>query len=237
MFKKIKITAQKELKIYFNTPIAYISIALFLIINGWFFSQSLFINNIATISSFLNIGPFILMFFIPAITMRLISEEKKNGFIEIMLTLPITDGEYILGKYLAVAYITVLAILFTLIFPITTAFLGKLDPGQIIGAYIGLILLGLMYAAISLFASSITSNQVVAFLISFVIIFALYVMGKIAAILSPNLLGFVEYISTDTHLQNISRGVLDSRDFVYYFSFIFAFLYFAYQTIGMRKYK
>lgn len=237
MLKKARVIAKKELTIYFNTPIAYITVVLFLIINGWFFGQSLFLNNIATLHSFLNICPFILMFFIPAIIMRLISDEKRTGFIEIMLTLPIKDADYVLGKFIAGSALATLAILFTFIYPVSTAFIGKLDWGMVLGAYTGLILLSWLFVAISLFASSISANQVIAFFLSFVLIFVLFILGKIVQIMPPFIVSVIEYISTDYHLLNISKGVIDSRDIIYYFSGIFIFLFFTYQTLDMRKYK
>jgi len=233
--QNIKTIYLKELRSYFNSPIAYIVIIVFLIIAGYFFTNGLFQNNLATLRSLFDIIPFIFLFFIPAITMRLFSEEKKQGTIELLLTKPITDYELVAGKYLAAFVLTLITLLPTLLYFIVVLLLGRIDIGTVIGGYLGLIFTAGVYIGIGLFASSLTENQVVAFIVSFVVIFALFMMGKILMQLSPALVSAIEYISTDYHFVNISRGVIDSRNLIYYFSMIAFTLFLTKVSLESRK--
>lgn len=233
--KNITTIYQKELKSYFNSPIAYIVIIVFLIIAGYFFTSSLFQNNLATLRSLFDIIPFIFLFFIPAITMRLFSEEKKQGTIELLLTKPVTDNELVIGKFLAAFMLTLITLLPTLLYFIIVALLGKIDNGTVVGGYLGLIFTAAVYIGVGLFASSLTENQVVAFIVAFIAIFALFMMGKILMQFSPILVSAVEFISTDYHFTNISRGVIDSRNLIYYFSMIFFTLFLTRVSLESRK--
>lgn len=233
--QNIKTIYLKELKSYFNSPIAYIIMIVFLAIVGWFFTSSFFTNNISSMRSMFDIVPFVFLFFIPAITMRSFSEEKKQGTIELLLTKPVTDMELVVGKFLSAFMLMIIALLPTLIYLIVTIYVGKIDAGPVIGGYIGLILLGAVYIGIGIFTSSLTENQVVAFITSFIIVFALFMMGKILMQISPSLVSAVEYISTDYHFSNISRGVIDSRDLIYYFSMIFFTIFLTKVSLESRR--
>ncbi len=133
---------RKELRSYFSSPVAYIVLAVFLIITGWFFTSNLFLGGVVTMRNVFDIIPFIFLFFIPAITMRSFAEEKKTGTIELLLTKPITDLDIVIGKFLAALSLTAIALLFTWIYVISLSFIGKLDFGAVTGAYIGLLLNG-----------------------------------------------------------------------------------------------
>lgn len=233
--QNVKTIYQKELRSYFNSPIAYIVIIVFLIIVGYFFTSGLFQNNLATLRSMFDIIPFIFLFFIPAITMRLFSEEKKQGTIELLLTKPITDYELVIGKFLAAFMLTLVALLPTLLYFLVVVLLGRIDMGTVIGGYLGLIFTAGVYIGIGLFASSLTENQVVAFIVSFVAIFALFMIGKVLMQLSPALVSAIEYLSTDYHFTNISRGVIDSRNLIYYFSMIFFTVFLTKVSLESRK--
>ena len=158
---------RKELKSYFNSPIAYIVITVFLLISGWFFSTNFFLMGQATVRTALSIIPLIFIVFIPAITMRSIAEEKGSGTIELLVTMPTRDMEIVLGKFFAALTLLTIAVLFTLAYVITAASLGNLDGGPTFGGYLGLLMLGAAYLSIGIFASSTTENQIVAFIISF----------------------------------------------------------------------
>lgn len=233
--QNVKTIYQKELRSYFNSPIAYIVIIVFLIIVGYFFTSSLFQNNLASLRSMFDIIPFIFLFFIPAITMRLFSEEKKQGTIELLLTKPITDYELVIGKFLAAFMLTLVTLLPTLLYFLVVVLLGRIDMGTVIGGYLGLIFTAGVYIGIGLFASSLTENQVVAFIVSFVAIFALFMIGKVLMQLSPALVSAIEYLSTDYHFTNISRGVIDSRNLIYYFSMIFFTIFLTKVSLESRK--
>ena len=233
--QNIKTIYLKELKSYFNSPIAYIVIIVFLIIGGYFFTNGLFQNNLATLRPLFDIVPFIFLFFIPAITMRLFSEEKKQGTIELLLTKPITDNELVIGKFLAAFMLTMITLLPTLLYLIVVMLIGKVDLGAVIGGYLGLIFMAGVYIGVGVFASSLTENQVVAFIVSFVAVFALFMVGKILIQFSPLLVSAIEYISTDYHFINISCGVIDSRDLIYYLSMITFTLFLTRVSLESRK--
>ena len=226
---------KKELKSYFNSPIAYIVIIVFLTIVGWFFVNGFFGNNTTSMRPLFDFVPFVFLFFIPAITMRSFSEEKKQGTIELLLTKPVNDSELVIGKFLAALVLTLFTLLPTVIYLLVAVNLGEMDWGSIIGGYIGLILMAGVYIGIGIFASSLTENQVISFIVSFIVVFALFMMGKILTQISPGLVSAVEYVSTDYHFTNISRGVIDSRNIIYYFSMIFFTIFLTKVSIESRK--
>jgi ABC-2 type transport system permease protein len=231
------IFCKKELKSYFDSPIAYIIITIFLLISGWFFFSDLFLVNQATLRNLFGIIPFIFMFFIPAITMRLLSEEKKSGTIEILLTLPVKDRQIILGKFLAGMILISVAVILTLVYAFTLSGLGSLDFGPVVTGYLGLILLGATYLSIGIFTSSLTQNQIVAFILSFLIIFVLYMLDNVLIFVPGFLAPVLEYLSVNYHFSNISRGVIDSRDVIYYLSLVFFFLFLAVRVLSSRKWR
>jgi ABC-2 type transport system permease protein len=223
--KNIRIILGKELKSYFIAPIAYIVIAIFLLITGWFFFSTFFLYNQASLRNFFGLLPIIFSFIIPAVTMRLFSEEISVGSYEILMTLPVTFSEVIVGKFLAAVAFVMIMLLPTLSYTITIALLGKLDLGPIIGGYIGAIFLGALFSAIGLLASSLTRNQIIAFIIGMSICFALTLIDKMLFFLPESLLGILGYIGADFHFQNIAKGILDSRDILYFAGSSFVALY------------
>jgi len=216
---------RKEFRTYFVSPIAYIVISIFLLVTGWFFFMTFFLYNQADLRTFFNLLPLIFSFVVPAITMRLFSEELNMGSYEILLTLPVTYRDVILGKFLAsVAFISAMLVP-TLAYPITVSFIGQIDWGPVAGGYIGAIMLGSAFSAVGLFASSMTRNQIIAFIIGLAICFALTLVDKMLFFLPQSLLGIFEYLGADFHFQNISKGIIDSRDILYFLSVSFAGLY------------
>ncbi len=225
---------KKEMRAYFTSPVAYIVITVFLLICGWFFSTSLFVVGQASLRNLFQIIPFVLTFFVPAITMRLVSEEKKTGTFELLSTMPVTDHGVILGKYLAALALLAIAIGCTLTYAFTVGGLGNIDAGVTFAGYIGLFLLGAGYVAIGVLASSLTENQIIAFIVSFVIIFALSLVDKVLMFVPAKLASVFEYLSAEYHFNNIARGVLDTRDLVYYASLIVLGLYFSARALQRR---
>jgi ABC-2 type transport system permease protein len=224
---------KKELGVYFVSPIAYIVISIFLLVTGWLFFSAFFLFNQANLRGFFGLLPITLSFLVPAITMRLFSEELNVGSYEILLTLPVTSVEVILGKFLAsVAFIAAMLIP-TVAYPISVSFLGQLDWGPVAGGYIGALLLGGAFSAVGLFASSLTRNQIIAFIAGMAICFGLTLIDKMLFFLPQGVLGFFQYLGADFHFQNISKGILDSRDIVYFLSVSFVGLYGTY--LGMEE--
>lgn len=226
---------KKELKSYFYSPVAYIVIVVFLIITGWFFTSSLFVAGVITMRNVFDIIPFIFLFFIPAISMRTFSEEKKAGTIELLLTKPITDFEIVIGKFLSTFGLAALTLAPTVIYVFSLKMLGPVDFGSIISAYIGLLLMSGLYIGIGIFASSLTENQVIAFIISFLIIFILFMMNKILMFVPAPIVPIIEYLSSDYHFSSITRGVIDTKDLIYYFSGIYIMLLLTKTSLGARK--
>ncbi|MBW2145245.1 MAG: ABC transporter permease subunit, partial [Deltaproteobacteria bacterium] len=159
------------------------------------------------------------------VTMKLFSEELNVGSYEILLTMPVTFIDVVLGKFLASVAFIVAMLIPTLAYPVTIAFLGQLDWGPVVGGYIGAVLLGAAFSAIGLFASSLTRNQIIAFIIGVAICFGLTLIDKMLFFLPSSLLGFFGYLGADFHFQNISKGVIDSRDVLYFLSICFIGLY------------
>jgi len=232
-FANIKYIFRKELKSFFNSPVAYIVIVVYLVILGWFFTSNLFLNNMSTLRTVFEMTPFLLLFFGPAMTMRLISEEKKTGTLELLFTKPVKEYEIITGKFLAAWALYFFTLLPTLCYYITVTIIGTLDTGAVIGGYLGLMLVGAVFLAISVFGSSITENQIVAFIVSLFIVFALFMLDKVLFYLPSSLGNILEYISIDYHFSNIARGVIDSRDIIYYASAVGFSLFMA--TVVLQK--
>ncbi len=222
---------KKEFNAYFVSPIAYIVIAVFLIVTGWFFFMAFFLFNQASLRNFFTLLPVIYAFVIPAITMRLVSEELNIGSYEILLSMPVTYTDVVLGKFLASVGFVVAMLIPTLAYPLCVATIGDLDWGPVFGGYIGAVFLGAAFSAIGLFASALTRNQIIAFIIGMVICFTLTLIDKMLFFLPRSLLGVLTYLGADFHFQNISKGIIDSRDLVYFVSICFIGLYAAHLVL------
>ncbi|MGB4400845.1 MAG: gliding motility-associated ABC transporter permease subunit GldF [Daejeonella sp.] len=235
----------KEISGFFSSLVAYITIAAFLIVTGlflWVFPESSILEyGYAGLDSFFNISPYIFMFLIPAITMRSIAEERKDGTFELLATRPITDWDIVLGKFLASITIVVLALIPTLIYYLTVYQLGvvkgNVDTGAVIGSYIGLLLLGSAFVSLGLFASSLGKNQVIAFTIAVFLCFLFFNgFDSFSQIVSlRGISSFLTGLGINQHYQSISRGVLDTRDLIYFLSFCAVFLLLTKTVLGGRK--
>ena len=226
---------KREFRSYFLSPIAYIVISIFLLVTGWFFFTTFFILNQADLRNFFTMLPIIFAFVIPAVTMRLFSEELNVGSYETLLTLPVRHLDVVLGKFLAAVVFVAAMLLPTLAYAISTALLGDLDWGPVIGGYLGTLLLGASFAAIGLFASSLTRNQIIAFIIGVAICFSLTMIERMLFFLPRSILGAVSYLGASGHFQNIARGVIDSRDIFYFLSVCFIGLYSAHLVISDKN--
>ena len=216
---------KKEFKDYFISPIAYIVIAIFLFAIGVLFFVDFFAYGQVDLRRFFERLPWMFALVVPAITMRLFSEELNVGSYEILLTLPVTFRDIILGKFMAgVAFVAAILIP-TFSYPLCISFMGDLDWGVVIGSYLGAILLGAAYVAIGLFTSSLTRNQIISLILSMLICMALFVVGRLLFFIPESILPVVSYLSSGIHFDNIARGILDTRDLLYFFSIIFLGLY------------
>jgi ABC-2 type transport system permease protein len=227
---------KKEFASYFNSPIAYIFIAVFLIAGNWLFFQNFFLFQQASLRNFFSLLPWIFLFLAPAITMRLWAEERKSGTAEFLFTLPLTDWQAALAKFFGALAFVAVALAATFTVPLTVALLGKVDFGPVIGGYLGAFLLAGSYIAVGLLASAMTKNQIVAFIIGLAACFIFFIIGydfvvmTAPAWISPTL----SFIGLGNHFDNIARGVIDTKDIIYYLSFIFIFLWLNVRLIGRR---
>ncbi len=226
---------RRELHSYFNSPVAYVVMIVFLSIIGWFFSSNLFLQNLATMRVVFELVPLVFLFFVPAVTMRLLAEEKKSGTLELLITKPVSDLEIILGKFLAGWALVAATLLPTGIFLITLMVLGSPDLGPVVAGYAGLLLMGGVYVAVGLLASSLTENQIVAFIVGFLIIFILYMLDKVLIYVPSALASTLEFLAIDTHFSNVARGVIDSRDVIYFVSLLGFSLLLATVSLERRK--
>ncbi len=222
---------KNEFKTYFVSPIAYIVISVFLLVTGWFFFTTFFLTNQASTRNFFALLPFIFSFVIPAVTMRLFSEELSSGSYETLLTMPVTFMDVIMGKFLAGVLFIAVMLVPTFSYSITVSFIGELDWGPVFAGYTGAILLGAAFCSIGLFASSLTRNQIVAFITGTAICFTLTMLDKMLFFLPPSFIDALEYMGADFHFHNISKGVIDSRDLLYFLSVIFFGLYGCYLSL------
>lgn len=219
---------KKEFRVYFNSPIAYILLTVFLVFCGWwfFFFTPFFVIGQAEMRNLFGVLPFVFLFLVPAVSMRLWAEERKLGTVELLLSYPLRDAEVVIGKYLAALAFLILAIGLTFPIPASVGFLGDPDTGPIWGSYIGSVLLAAAYLSIGCFASAITRDQIVAFVVGLTFCAAFYLVGIAAQYggLPPLLGSILSYLGLSTHFESVARGVIDSRDVVYYLALIGLFL-------------
>lgn len=238
---KIWIIAKRELASFFDSLIAYVMIILFLGMSGfftWLFGNNIFLLNQASLQVFFGIGFWTLFFFIPAITMRMLAEETRSGTIELLSTKAITDWQIVVGKFLACLLLVMIALFCTLPYYITVSQLGSVDHGGIIGGYLGLILLSAGYISIGLFASSVTNNQIVAFLMAlFIGIFFQILFDVMGSTFRGGLGTAMNYLSMRAHFESLSRGVIDSRDIVYFLSITLVGLLFSQSMLSRRNWQ
>ncbi len=227
--------AAKELRGFFHSPVAYIVLTVFLLTTGWLFFSSFFLIGEASLRNFFALMPLLLVIFSPAVTMRLVAEEKKSGTLELLTTMPLKDREIILGKYLAASALLVCGLLFTLPYAFSVASVVVIDFGPVLSGYIGSIALILALSAIGLLASTLAANQISALILALALGFLLYLIGAFTFFLPEGWGQFLEYISLSHHFENFTRGIIDTRDLVYYFSIAFLALYLGQMALKVRR--
>jgi ABC-2 type transport system permease protein len=235
----IWILTKREFRSFFDSLIAYILLVLFLGISGfftWLFGSDVFLVGQASLRAFFSIAYWTLFFFIPALTMRLLAEEIRSGTIELLLTRAITDRQVIMGKFLSTLLLILVALVFTLPYVVTIASIGNLDIGAVVCGYLGLLLMSAAYISIGLWASSITRNQIVAYLISLFVGLFFHLLFDMLASSFTGVFGQVfSSLSMRLHFDSISRGVLDSGDLIYFFSLIVLGIFLSEISLAKRK--
>src|SRR5712692_3588678 len=200
--------ARREFKAFFQSPIAYIVIGVFLIWGGWLFFSTFFVAGVASMRNYFAITPLVFIVFAPAVTMRLIAEERKTGTMELLLSMPIRDWA--------------VALLWTLPYAITAASLTasgvRFDWGMVFAGYLGLLLMASSFLSIGLWASAMSRNQIIGFIVGLLLCFSFWFVDKFAIFLPATLGELLQFLSVDYHFENIARGVFDPRDIVYYLS-------------------
>jgi ABC-2 type transport system permease protein len=229
--------AKREIRAYFNSPVAYIVVTVFMLIAGYLFWSQLFLEKQAELRYYFNLTPLVFTFIIPAITMRLIAEEKGSGTLEMLITMPVRDWEVVLGKFMAGMAMLGAIVGMTMFYALTVAALGPVDRGPVITGYLGLLLMGGAYVSIGVMASSLTKNQIVAFILAFAISFALFIFGQVLQFAPEWLSPVLAYLSMGNHFESFSRGVIDSRDVLYYVSVVTVALVIASVSLESRKWK
>jgi ABC-2 type transport system permease protein len=231
----IKTIFRRELSAYLNSPIAYVVVAAYLILSGALFFSTLFLQQQASLRGFFELAPLLLFLMVPLITMGLLAEERQQGTFELLLTMPVTDWQVVLGKWLAACGLIFVLILASLPFAVVVAWVGPLDKGATLTGYIGMLMMGSTYAAVGVMASSFTKNQIIAALVALFIGFLLFILSRLTPLAGPTVGAIVSGLSIDAHFQNAARGVLDTRDIIYYASMSGGCLLVGVTTLSARR--
>lgn len=229
--------AGRQFRAYFNGPVAYIVIALSLLIVGFTFWEPFFLMNRASVREMFRLLSYTLVFAAPAITMGLLAEERRSGTLELLITMPVRESEVILGKYLGAIGLVAVLLFCTLPYPLSVATLGSLDWGQVFAGYLGIFLQGCAMVALGLAASSFTENQLVAFFSGFFVFAMIAILGFYLPLWSGGVASFVEWLTFDYHRESMGRGVIDSRDVIYFLSFAGFFLMLAFRALESRRWS
>jgi ABC-2 type transport system permease protein len=247
---------KKELRLYFGSPVAYVVGTFFLLISGWFFTQIFFFYNLSSMQATMNpqlaqsLNPtesilrplfsnmnVVLLFFMPMLTMRLFAEEQKSGTIELLLTYPVRDGEILLGKFLAAGALYALMLALTLLYPGIVASFTRVEWGAVLTGYLGLLLAGGTFLAIGVLISSMTENQIVAGFATFGVLLVLWVIGWGADFAGGTLRTVLQYLSIIEHMDSFGKGVIDTKDLVYYVTAMAFALFLTLRSLESKRWK
>jgi ABC-2 type transport system permease protein len=215
---------RRELSSFFQTPVAYVVGAVFLAATASLFFSVFFLFERAEMRQFFGYLPLLLALLMPALAMRLVAEERRRGTWEILATLPVRNSEIVVAKFLAVWVTGLFLLLPTILFVMTVASFGPLDPGPVLAGYIGTILLVAVYAAVGVFASSIARNETIALVLGLVIALVLVLIEAFLVLVPPTLVPLFEYLSLGYHFSSFTRGVIDTRSVIYLASLTAGFL-------------
>ena len=235
--KHILTISGRQFRSYFNGPVAYIVICIVMLTLGFFFWNTFFLYGRASAREMFRWLGLILVFALPALTMGLLAEEKRTGTIELLITMPVTEAQVILGKFLGVVGLYAVLLVITLPYPISVSTLGNLDWGPVWSGYLGLFLQGSAILAIGLMASSWTSNQLIALFVALALSVFFWVLDKFLALLPTNAASALEWLSFDYHFQSMARGVVDLRDVLFFFSVTAFALAVAFRALESRRWS
>jgi ABC-2 type transport system permease protein len=227
----------RQFRSYFNGPVAYIVICIVMLTLGFFFWNTFFLYGRASAREMFRWLSLILVFSLPALTMGLLAEEKRTGTIELLITMPVTEAQVILGKFLGVLGLYAVILVLTLAYPISVSTLGDLDWGPVWSGYLGLFLQGSAVLAIGLMASSWTDNQLIALFVALTLSVFFWILDKFLALLPTNAASALEWLSFDYHFQSMARGVIDLRDVVFFFSVTAFALALAFRALESRRWS
>jgi len=247
---------KKEMRLYFGSPVAYVVFTFFLLISGWFFSTIFLYYTESSMRAMMQPGlgqnlnitehmmrplvtnmSVVLLFFVPMLTMRLFAEEKKSGTIELLLTYPVRDGEILAGKFLAAGALYVLLLGLTLLYPGIVAYFTRVEWGPVLTGYLGLVLTGTTFLAVGVLISSMTENQIVAGFGTFGVLLGFWIIGWGSESSGGNLRTVLQYLSITEHMDGFSRGLIDTRDLVYYFSAITLALFLTLRSLDSKRWR
>lgn len=234
--------AGKELRSYFVSPVAYVVVAFWLVATGYFFSGSVIVGQDPSMRNVFGVVVILLLLISPALTMRLLAEESRTGTLELLLTAPVKDWAVVLGKFLGALGLYAVMILLTFFYPILTTLLSNgptsaPDWGPIWSGYLGLLLLGMVFLSVGLFASALTSNQMVSAVIAFVLLLLLYVISQLSGTLGGGLGTFLSKISIGERIDPFQRGIVDLRDIIFFISMSALVLFLTVQVVEARRYR
>jgi ABC-2 type transport system permease protein len=235
--KNIVAIASRELRAYFGAPSFYIIIAIYLFVTGYGFGWNSATFEQTTIQGFLGWGSFFLLFLGPALTMRLLAEEEKLGTLELLLTSPVRDIEVVLGKYFAALGMFLIMTAITLYYPILLSWFGHPDWGPILSGYLGLFLVGAVFLSVGLFASSLTSNQIVAYALGSVFILVFWFISYATGVAGETSDKIFRTIAISTYYPAFGRGIIDTNAIIYYVSIVLVFLFLTVRSLETRKWR
>ena len=237
--RKLLAVVRKEARTYFGSPIAYAVAAVFVSLTGYFFVDAMSASAFpeATVESYVGRATFILVLVGPLLTMRLLAEEQKLGTIELLLTSPVRDWEVVLGKFIASLIVIITTLALTLVYVVLLFWFGNPDPGPVCTAYVGLVLFAAGALSVGLFTSSLTSNQIVAAVLSYGILALLTVIHFAADSTGGAVATVLRELSMTAHFEDFTRGILNLRGVVYYFGVVVFFLFLAIRSLEFRRWK
>jgi len=227
----------RELRSYYGSPWSYLITAAFLIISGYGFGWSPITYLETSIQGFLGWTGFFLLFLGPALTMRLMAEEEKLGTLELLMTSPVRDFEVVFGKYLSALSMFSIMLIISIYYPILLSWFGAPDTGPILSGYLGIFLVGAVYLAVGVFASSLTSNQIVAYVVGSVIVLFFWFIGRASAMVGDTAAGILRSMSISTHFPAFGRGIIDTNVIVYYLSILLLFLFLTIRSLETRRWR
>lgn len=229
--------AGRELMSYYKSFLFYVVTAAFLVITGYFFAVSVALSHSSQVSQVFPTMYTILLLISPILTMRLLSEEQRTGTIELILTSPVRDLELVVGKFLAGLGLLVSMLVLTGFYPLLLAMYGPPDRAGLIGGYVGAVLFGGLAIGVGLFTSSLTANQIVSAVLSFAILLLLWVIDAISSLFGGGVGSVASYLAVYTHFTNLTQGVIDTKDVVYFLTVILAALFLTARSVETRRWR